>query len=161
MISVEITETLSQALVKNNANPQELLNAFREWKMAVELGEDDFYEFGKDTAYITPKVNDENYVLRHVHLVPLLDKNQLEQWDKNWQHRRLRTSDRALVYVQDNQRFLLIDILPEPFVHQIAQMKTPQDKRLMETFAKIAEQYIYHHEIISHNPIDNEPEMDR
>lgn len=161
MIIVDITQALRQTLLKNNANPQELLDAFREWKTAGELGEDDFYEFGKDTAYITPKVNDENYVLRHVHLVPLLDKNQLEQWNKNWQHRRLRTSDRALVYVQDNQRFLLIDILPEPFAHKIAQMKTPQDKQLMEIFAKIAEQYIYHHEINEQCFINNTPEIDR
>ena len=68
---------------------------------------------------------------------------------KNWQNHRLRTSDRALVYVQDNHRFLLIDILPEPFAHKISQMKTPQDKQLMEIFARIAEHFIYYQEIIA------------
>ncbi|MBQ9258905.1 MAG: type II toxin-antitoxin system YafO family toxin [Neisseriaceae bacterium] len=149
MISVEITTQLRQSLCNNNADPQKLINRFREWKMAGENGEDDFYEFGKDTAYITPKVNGKNYVLRHTHLVPLLDKIQSDKWNKNWQNHRLRTSDRALVYVQDNHRFLLIDILPEPFAHKISQMKTPQDKQLMEIFAKIAEHFIYCQEIIN------------
>ena len=81
MISVEITTQLSQSLFNNNADPQELINLFREWKMAGENGEDDFYEFGKDTAYITPKVNGKNYVLRHTHLVPLLDKIQSDKWN--------------------------------------------------------------------------------
>lgn len=146
---VEMTRQLQQNLIQNQANPQELLDVFREWKTAGQSGEDDFYEFGKDTTYIAPSVNGEPYILRHVHLVPLLDMAQLAKWDKNWQNHRRRTSDRALVYVQDNQRFLLIDILPEPFAHEICQMKTPQDKQLMEIFAQIAEKYIYHHEIIA------------
>ena len=74
---VEISRRLSQSLMKNQANPQELIDVFAEWKEAGESGEDDFYEFGKDTAYVAPTVNGEAYVLRHVHLVPLLDGEQL------------------------------------------------------------------------------------
>lgn len=146
---VEISKQLSRNLIQNQANPKDLIDVFREWKMSGERGEDDFYEFGKDTAYIAPSVNGEPYVLRHVHLVPILDTAQLAQWNKNWEKHRRRTSNRALVYVQDNQRFLLIDILPEPFAHTVCQMNTPQDKALMEAFAQIAEAYVYHQEIIA------------
>lgn len=101
MFTIDITENLRFAL----PNYQSLVNHFHEWKQAGEQGENDFYLFGKDGAYIAPKVNDESYVLRHVHF----------------------------------------DILNEPF----AQMKTEQHRLIMNNFAKIAESYIYHGEIIA------------
>lgn len=93
IIEVEISRLLSQNLTQNQANPQDLIDVFREWKMSGEHGEDDFYEFGKDTAYIAPSVNGEPYILRHVHLVPILDSVQLAQWNKNWENHSHRTSD--------------------------------------------------------------------
>ncbi|MDK4696635.1 type II toxin-antitoxin system YafO family toxin [Kingella negevensis] len=121
------------------------MQRFKEWKKA----ESESFLFGKDGAYISPKVNGESYVLRHVHLVPLLDVEQLAKWQQNWQRGSRRTSNRALVYAQDNHRFLLIDILPEPVAHEIAQMKNEQAKKMMLLFAQIAESYIYHNEIIA------------
>lgn len=145
MFTIDITENLRFAL----PNYQSLVNHFHEWKQAGEQGENDFYLFGKDGAYIAPKVNGESYVLRHVHLIPIADPMQLTKWRTNWQRGARRTSDRALVYVQDGKRFLLIDILNEPFAHEIAQMKTEQHRLIMNNFAKIAESYIYHSEIIA------------
>lgn len=145
MIQTDITHKLAQTI----DDPSNLIERFSEWKSAGETGENDFYLFGKDGAYTTPQVNGEPYVLRHVHLLPLTDTAQLAKWQRNWQTGARRTSNRALVYVQDGNRFLLIDILPEPIAHEIAQMRTEPAKQLMQLFAKIAEQYIYHHEIIA------------
>ncbi|WP_032136669.1 hypothetical protein [Kingella negevensis] len=64
MIQVDITKRLNSSL----PNPERFLQRFKEWKKA----ESESFLFGKDGAYISPKVNGESYVLRHVHLVPLL-----------------------------------------------------------------------------------------
>ncbi|UBQ55455.1 type II toxin-antitoxin system YafO family toxin [Alysiella filiformis] len=145
ILRVDITANLRTSL----RHADVFISEFRQWKSTGETGENDFYLFGKDGAYTTPQVNGEPYVLRHVHLLPLTDTTQLAKWQRNWQTGARRTSNRALVYVQDGNRFLLIDILNEPFAHEIAQMKTEQHRLIMRNFAKIAEQYIYHHEIIA------------
>jgi len=48
-----------------------LIHVFSAWKEAGEKGEDDWYEFGKDSAYTKPLVNGAPYVLKHVHMTPV------------------------------------------------------------------------------------------
>lgn len=151
MLTVEVTQFLRQYWLQKGLNINDITvfcQRFAAWKAAGVAGEDDFYEFGKDGAYISPLVNDEPYILRHVHLVPLRS-SELNKWDICWQQYKRRTSDRFLIYVEDQQRFLLIAILDEPTAHEISRMKTSQDKALMTWFAEIADKFIYHHEIIA------------
>jgi mRNA interferase YafO len=100
--------------------------------------------FGKDSAYIAPTVNGEKYILRHVHLVPVIEQQQIDSWYQKLRFRSRKTSNRALVYVDDNKgNILLIYILPEPDAHEIAKMKTQKDKEIMNGFAAIAEAFIF------------------
>lgn len=113
-------------------------------------GEDAFYEFGKDVPYERPHVNARKNVLRHVHLVPILDIENKIAWDKAWVRESRRTSNRALVYVDNGpEKFLLIAILPEPMAHTVSKMQTPQGRMLMTRFAEIAESFIYAGRVIA------------
>ena len=71
-------------------------------------------------------------------------------WDRAWERESRRTSNRALVYVDDGpEKFLLIAILPEPVAHAVSRMLTPQDKAVMTRFAEIAESFIYAGKVIA------------
>ena len=142
-MAVEITHALREALEADGLDPAELIEEFRSWKALGPSGEDDCYLFGKDAAYVRPKAGDLPYSLRHVHLVPLTDADQLGRWDKAWERYSRRTSDRHLVYVDDKKgNFLLIYILPDGDAHRIAEMRTPEDKETMEGFAHTAAAFL-------------------
>jgi hypothetical protein len=103
--------------------------------------------FGRDEPYRRePKVDGDDKLL-HVHLMPDIEVNPgaHDLWVKRWRRKRpasWRTSDNALVYVSDDAgNFLLIFILDEPGAHEIAQMKTPQNRATMEGFAAVAEAF--------------------
>lgn len=117
----------------------------REFSVWQRDGEDSSYIFGRDTAYRAPKVNGQ-MLLRHVHLAPLEDPEALKIWDKAWENRRERKSDKALVYIcrgEGKQRkCLFIALLPQGHAHEIANMTTPDDCAVMEGFARIAEHFI-------------------
>ncbi len=144
---VRITTVLENKLKSGGLDSRLFVKSFKDWKSGEEYGS--FY-FGKDGKYFTPSVGGVTYVLRHVHLVPIVDQTKLNAWKNNWRHRSRKTSDRVLVYVQDNRgNYLLITILPEPGSHQIARMETQQDRDLMERFALIAEAFIDHGDVIA------------
>lgn len=150
MLGVKTTAILVSHFASTNADLPEFVTSFIEWKAAGDAGEDDSYEFGKDSAYNTPRVNGAINVLRHVHLVPIVDQRQAARWNRQWKQNSRRTSDRVLVYAEDEgKRYLLIAVLEEPDAHDIAQMKTSDNKRRMELFAAVAEAFIFHREIIA------------
>lgn len=101
--------------------------------------------FGKDGPYRKPTV-DGSPRLMHVHLMPSLNAGDHEVWMKRWTLKRPashRTSDHALVYVTDDTGdSLLIAILDEPTAHAIADMRTPENKAIMEGFAAVAEAFL-------------------
>lgn len=131
---VRITNALKSVL--GNDDAELLCGEFLNWKAT---GEYDHHYFGKDSAYIAPPVNGEKYVLRHVHLIPVLDANQLKRWWRNFSRRSRKTSDRVLIYTKNSVGdYLLIYILSEPDAHKIATMQNQKDKELMESFAKVA-----------------------
>jgi hypothetical protein len=120
---------------------------FEQWKLTDEYSS---YWFGKDSAYVAPAVSGDNYILRHVHLAPVADKTQLAKWNRSWQRRSRKTSDRVLIYVGDNSGdFLLIFILSEPDAHAIAAMKNQKHKEIMEGFAAVAEAFIVDGSIVA------------
>jgi len=126
-----------------------LIHVFSAWKEAGEKGEDDWYEFGKDSAYTKPLVNGAPYVLKHVHMTPVSNNDDLVKWDRAWEFRARRTSDRILVYVQDGRKYLLIALLEEPTAHAVGAMRTPRDLHRMKQFVKIAEDFIATGDIIA------------
>lgn len=123
---------------------------FLEWRKLVDKNEEyKSYLFGKDGAYIHPKVNGVEYVLRHVHLVPLEDQAELDKWNRAYSRRSRPSSDRVLVYVEDQTNgFLLIQILPEQSGHDIAKMLNKEDRETMRSFANIADAFIYYNQVI-------------
>lgn len=123
--------------------------AFAEWKNSGSEGEYHSYLFGKDSAYISPKVDGIPYTLRHVHLVPITQADLLAKWHKAFKTKSRKTSDRVLVYVDDGAKnLLLIFILPEPDAHDIAKMQTAQDKAIMLGFAEVAAAFLDTGEIL-------------
>lgn len=138
---VQVTTALKTLLEQSGICVEEFCNQFIKWKNADEYSN---YYFGKDSAYVAPTVDGKKYKLRHVHLVPLVDQKQLAAWNKKWQFGGRKTSDRVLIYVEDNRNnFLLIFILPEPDAHKIAEMKEPKHQQLMKRFAIISEQFLF------------------
>lgn len=129
-------------------SPERLIADFAAWKAGGAATEYESATFGKDGAYTEPKINGQQYQLRHVHLPPVADLEQLKKWNASWKRRGRKTSDRALVYCQDGDDYLLIFILPEPDAHEIAKMATSADKGAMEAFARIAEAFVDRREVI-------------
>ncbi|KAE9536075.1 type II toxin-antitoxin system YafO family toxin [Ursidibacter arcticus] len=114
---------------------------FQNWK---EGGEDSSYYFGKDGFYSPIRSG-----LKHVHLVPVIDVQAKRNWDRNWKIGNRRTSDTCLVYVEDQQSYLLIAILPEPLAHAIAEQREEKHRKTMVYFWQIAEQFFYYRKIIA------------
>lgn len=141
-MQVFLTAQLREELMTAGADPDQFVADFSEWKSGDEYGS---YIFGKDGAYTTPTVDGRKYMLRHVHLIPQTDRRNLMAWTEKFRRRARKTSNRVLVYIEDrnpfSRRFLLIYILDEPDAHEIAQMKTPEHKQLMEAFAAIASDF--------------------
>jgi mRNA interferase YafO len=138
---VKTTAKLKSVLDSEKLDSQLFCNKFKQWKQSKD--DHGSYHFGKDSAYVTPVINGDKYILRHVHLVPVIDQAQLSLWQKIWRFKGRKTSNRVLIYVKDRKgNFLLIYILSEPDAHEIALMKTQQHKELMEGFAAVAEAFI-------------------
>jgi mRNA interferase YafO len=143
-MTVKITNALESVLGKDDADL--LCEEFLNWKNS---GEYDHHYFGKDSAYIAPPVNGEKYALRHVHLVPVLDVKQIARWWRDFARRGRKTSDRVLIYAKNSiGDYLLIYILTEPDAHKIATMQNQTDKELMESFAKVAGEFMFDGSVI-------------
>lgn len=128
----------------------EIVREFETWKAGGPAREHDSLYFGKDSSYATPTVDGQRYVLRHVHLMPLSDAEQLTKWRLNFQRRSRKTSDRSLIYVSDDKgNHLLIFVLPEPDAHAVARMGTQNDKETMEGFAEVAAAFLFDGSIIA------------
>lgn len=142
------TELLREQLKDSFGQPDALTlaNTFDLWKKAIQnqpISEFTSDFFGKDGAYCNPKIDGRQYQLRHVHLKPIEDKNKKKTWAIRLQQKSRKTSNRILVYVTRNvDEHLLIFILEEPSAHEIAEMRTEEDKKVMHNFAKIAEKYL-------------------
>jgi hypothetical protein len=139
-MAVYVTEDLRRRLAAANVKAEDFANWFAAWKRS---GEWSSHMFGRDSAYVLPKVGNLQYRLRHVHLIPVLDAEARRKWEKHYAAERPRTSDRILIYVQhDDGDFLLIAILPEPDAHEVQRMANAADKALMESFAHVADEFL-------------------
>ena len=78
------------------------------------------------------------------------DLQKLTIWEKLWKRRTRKTSDRVLVYTSNTRGdHLLIFILDEPTAHDIAKMKSTEDKQLMERLAAVAAAFLYDGSVIA------------
>lgn len=119
--------------------PQVFTERFLEWKGS---GVEDYY-FGKDVPNLQPLGDLGEYILHHVHIVPLTNPEDLQRWDKSWDRGSRRTSDTALMYVDGGiHGYLLLTILWEPDAHEVIKMKTPADRKFMNEMAWFAKQFI-------------------
>lgn len=147
-MATQLTHAIREQLRESGQDPTNFAAEFDLWKSRGSNGEYSSYLFGKDGAYGTPEVNGLPNTLRHVHLVPLLDMPALMRWTKDWRRQTRKRSDRHLVYVSDPYYgHLLLWILDEPGSHEIALMKSPEDRTLMLQFAAVADHFIQTGEI--------------
>lgn len=139
--------------------PAAFCGLFDTWKAGFPDSLYKSYLFGRDGAYTTPKVDGKQYVLRHVHLLPVMDPDALAEWNKRYKlgtekgKWKERVSNRALIYAtrvlyDSTQEHLLMYILDEPDAHRIARMKSQGDRVFMEQFATCAAAFIHNGEVI-------------
>lgn len=137
-----MTSALCRQLAALKIDPTSFAELFAKWKTGWPREEYEFELFGKDGAYVNPRVDGAQYVLRHVHLQPPRGRSRRD-WDRAFVRRGRKTSDRHLVYVTDSRRgHLLIFVLEEPYGHSVALMSNKDDKEAMEKFAIVAENFI-------------------
>jgi hypothetical protein len=124
----------------NSDKLNKFITRFKEWKSGDEYGS---FHFGKDAPYETPLVNGVKNVLKHAHLPPpSSDRKRFTTWVKNFKLKSRKTSGSVLVY-RGREDYLLIDIIDERDAHDIAKMKNEKDRKLMNYYAKIADDFIY------------------
>lgn len=137
MLQVRIVPSLSDRLIQAGLNPNQLLQDFSDWKNSADP--ENSYLFGKDAFNLNSST------LRHVHIVPLLVKQDLEKWDLAWSRYARRTSDRYLFYADGGARegFLLISILDDPGAHTIWNSGS-HNQQLLNAWEQIAENFTIH-----------------
>lgn len=143
-MAVSISNALRAQLTDSGVDPEAFAREFLLWKEGGDADEYKHRLFGKDGAYVTPAVAGDPYQLRHVHIVPFVDRRARRKWDRDLRLRRRKTSDRHLVYVSDAKgNFGLIYVLEEPDAHSIARMQGPKEKAIMTGFATMAENFLW------------------
>lgn len=149
-MATKCTVPLCDQLKDLRSDPEAFAAEFDSWKAQGSAGEYESFLFGKDSAYVRPEIDGEKYQLRHVHLVPIKDFQQLTLWQKIWRRGGRKTSDRVLVYASDTRGdHLLIFILEEPTAHAIAEMNTAEDRRLMEQLSAVAAAFLHDGSVIA------------
>lgn len=139
-----MSRALHAQLISSGVQPEAFAREFLLWKTNWPQREFLHQLFGKDGAYINPRVDGEQYRLRHVHIVPFNDPGARTRWFSVFRRHGRKTSDRHLVYVADGKgNFGLIYILDEPDAHRIAQMKTDEERSVMNGFAVVAENFLW------------------
>jgi mRNA interferase YafO len=146
-MATRYTTALDNQLAEIFASAAQLAADFDAWKSAVARNPAAEFEnphFGKDGAYVAPKVDGVPYALRHVHLVPLKDAEALTKWERFFRLKKRKISNRVLVYVSSTSgNHLLLFILDEPSAHEVAEMKTPEHQKLMLQMADVAAAFLH------------------
>jgi Toxin YafO, type II toxin-antitoxin system len=146
-VGTSCTNSLREQFQEVGANLSDFVQQFNDWKSSSEYGS---YLFGKDGAYGPPVPSASPGRLKHVHLVPVLDEGALAAWDRDWERRTRKVSDRALVYAEDlSGNFLLLFIFNEPEAHEIARMKTPENKLLMKQLVAVAAEWAFSGKVLA------------
>jgi hypothetical protein len=132
-------------ILKSRLTESELQYLIQDFKIIKTPGGANLaYRLGKDSEYIFPKLK--SGTLCYVHTIPI-DKNDLKRWTEAYNNNDPKVSDGVLIYVNDNSEYLLIFFLQEG-AHEMANMLTDEDEKLMNFFAKIANAFIKDKSII-------------
>jgi len=76
--------------------------------------------FGRDTPYDEPQLQGRGRLLRHCHLLPMIDGEVRERWLRVFKTKGEKVSDKALVYAENNGDYVLLYIFDEPGAHERA-----------------------------------------
>jgi len=135
-VQVRITQALNGQLIAERLDPNVLVTRFSEWKAGDEYSS---YFFGKDALGLNTSI------LRHVHMIPLHDAEQLASWNRAWGRRppARKTSDRYLFYCDGGAQhgYLLIYIVGDPGAHDF--LNSPETRQLLAAFEQCADQFIH------------------
>ena len=135
-------------LLEDGYDVADYADYFSKWKATCPAGEFSDYYFGKDGEYDRPKRAGKR-VLRHVHLPPESDPDDIAQWELEFGRQSRKTSDTSLIYTHDQTNgYLLIMIVKEPDGHTLVDMSTPESVALMEHLADVAERFIVFDEVL-------------
>ncbi|WP_156382393.1 type II toxin-antitoxin system YafO family toxin [Acidovorax sp. Leaf160] len=141
--TVVITKVLKDALSEDGYDVADYLVQFRDWKTDWNRREYTFWFFGKDGENKFP-LRDKKKVLSHVHLPPEIEAKSRDFWDKKFDDKGKKTSNTVLFYAGSAKlnRDLLLFVVTEPNGHDVQEMNTPDDNRLMNMLADQAAAYI-------------------
>jgi len=135
-VRIRITQALSDQLIAECLDPNVLIHRFSEWKTGDEYSS---YFFGKDALGLKTSA------LRHVHMVPLHDAEQLTSWNRAWRRKppARKTSDRFLFYCDGGTQYgyLLIYIVGDPGAHDF--LNNLETKKLLAAFEECADEFIH------------------
>lgn len=134
-------------LIKKRFSDQEIQDLIQDFIVLKTPGsENSALLLGKDSEYLFPKSKIAK--LWHAHVMPNEKKSKI-RWIELYKNKETKVSDGALIYVDaNNGTFLLIFFLQEG-AHELAEMKTIEDEKLMKYFMKIAEEFVLHSKIIA------------
>lgn len=120
-MAIFVSDVLAKCAAEKQVDLTQLVRMFAWWKAEPGRISESLW-FGKDGLYDQPQLQGRGRILRHCHLIPLLDKEENERWVKIFKRRGVKTSDKALVYVESEagRDFLLLYILGEPGAHTSA-----------------------------------------
>lgn len=138
--AVFCTRALDAQLQAAGTSATQFATLFQAWQVAGEYSSP---YFGKDGAYYGVKIDNRDYLLRHVHLEPKQNTVQKAAWWKAWGRRARKKSDTALVYTKDSRgRFLLIWILAEPDAHDYINRTEAKHIQAVNQYAKVAAAFL-------------------
>jgi hypothetical protein len=132
---------------------QTFISKFEQYKSSDEFGS---YVFGKDGKYTPPFE-----LLNHVHIIPVfMDdpqykqklkepeiKKTMDKWNKDWDNKSRKTSNRVLIYAKSGNEYLLIFILEN--AHETINSTEEKHKQFFLWCNTIAEKFIDFGEIIA------------
>jgi len=145
---VQVSAILRERLLANGQDPEAFAEYFAEWKTEGPQAEYTDYYFGKDGRYAYPQRN-RQAILRHVHMPPERDPDEIVKWTAAWERGGRKTSDTSLIYAEDSTHgYLLLYLAREPQGHELSQMKTDVSRALMNDLADAAEAFIHDGSII-------------
>lgn len=133
------SQHLADSAKAANLSLHHLSQQFERWALASSDDKNKWYWFGRFAPYSEPVILGRTDVLMHVHLYPVSIPDDLAIWNKIWNRKGTKVSDRALVYAgNDAGDFLLIHVFNEPGAHEIAR----KEQRMMAHFSRLAISFI-------------------
>lgn len=118
-MAIFVSDIFADSAKACSVNVSQLAKMFNWWKADPARINQSMW-FGRDTAYDEPQLQGRGRLLRHCHLLPLIDEEAWERWLRVFKMKGEKTSDKALVYAEHGGDYVLLYILDEPGAHERA-----------------------------------------